>query len=72
MNTSIHLAKRPKGDIVPGETFQVRRTPIPKNDDVEAGQVLVRVEYLSVDPGISSRESTDEPLTWASDEGMVE
>ena len=72
MNTSIHLAKRPKGDIVPGETFQVRRSPIPKDDDVMAGQVLVRVEYLSVDPGISSRTFRDGPLMWHSNEGMAE
>src|SRR5579862_1675165 len=52
MNTSIHLAKRPKVSIVPGETFEVRRTPIPKKEDVKEGQCLVRVEYLSVDPGM--------------------
>jgi NADPH-dependent curcumin reductase CurA len=51
MNTTIHLAKRPKEGIVPGETFEVRRSPIPKKDDVKEGQVLVKVEYLSVDPG---------------------
>jgi len=53
MNTSIHLAKRPKDTIVTGETFEVRRTPIPKKEDVKNGECLVRVEYLSVDPGIS-------------------
>lgn len=52
MNTTIVLAQRPKRDIVPGETFQARKTPIPKNGDVKPGQVLIRVEYLSVDPGI--------------------
>jgi len=51
MNSSIHLAKRPKEGIVRGETFEVRRTPIPKKDDVKDGECLVRVEYLSVDPG---------------------
>ena len=51
MNTSIHLAKRPKENIVPGETFEVRRTPIPKREDVNDGHALVKVEYLSVDPG---------------------
>lgn len=53
MNTSIHLAKRPTGEIIPGETFQVRRTPIPRKEDVKDQEVLVRVEYLSVDPGSS-------------------
>ena len=52
MNTSIHLAKRPKDRIIPGETFEVRRTPIPKKDAVKEGQALVKVEYLSVDPGM--------------------
>ena len=52
MNTSIHLAKRPTDKIIPGETFEVRKTPIPTKDDVKEGQVLVRVDYLSVDPGI--------------------
>lgn len=51
MNTSIHLAKRPKGNIVPGETFEVRQTPIPRKEDVKEGAVLVKAEYLSVDPG---------------------
>ena len=52
MNTSIHLVKRPASRIVPGETFEVRRTPIPTREDVKDGEVLVKVEYLSVDPGI--------------------
>ena len=52
MNTSIHLAKRPKESIVPGQTFEIRKSPIPKKDDVKDGQVLVKVEYLSVDPGL--------------------
>jgi len=51
MNTSIHLAKRPKENIVPGETFQLQRSPIPRKEDVKDGQALVKVEYLSVDPG---------------------
>jgi NADPH-dependent curcumin reductase CurA len=55
MNTSIHLAERPKEGIVLGETFEVRRSPIPKNDDVKDGKALVKVEYLSVDPGIRDR-----------------
>lgn len=53
MNTSIHLAKRPKGSIIPGETFEVRHSPIPKKEDVKDKECLVKVEYLSVDPGLS-------------------
>jgi NADPH-dependent curcumin reductase CurA len=55
MNTSVHLAKRPKENIVPGETFQIRRSPIPRKEDVKDGQALVKVEYLSVDPGLFRR-----------------
>jgi len=36
-----------------GETFEVRRGPMPKREDVTDGQVLVKVEYLSVDPGLA-------------------
>ena len=53
MNSSIHLAKRPKEKIVRGETFELRRTPIPRPEDVKDKQALIRVEYLSVDPGIT-------------------
>ena len=61
MNTSIHLVKRPREEIIPGETFEVRRSPIPRNEDVKDDEVLVRVEYLSVDPGAVPcwRESND-------------
>jgi NADPH-dependent curcumin reductase CurA len=52
MNTSIHLAKRPKENIIPGETFEIRKNPIPEKEDVKDGEVLIKVEYLSVDPGI--------------------
>ena len=52
MNTSIHLAKRPKEKIIPGETFEVRRTPVPGKEDVKDGHALIKTEYLSVDPGI--------------------
>ena len=52
MNTTIHLAKRPTEGIVPGETFEIRRGPMPRKEDVKDGQVLVKVEYLSVDPGL--------------------
>jgi NADPH-dependent curcumin reductase CurA len=54
MNTSIHLAKRPKEAIVPGETFEIRRNGIPRKEEVKDGEALVRVEYLSVDPGTIS------------------
>jgi NADPH-dependent curcumin reductase CurA len=52
MNISVHLAKRPVDRIVPGETFESRRSPIPRREDVKDGELLVKVEYLSVDPGL--------------------
>ena len=58
MNTTIHLAKRPKEGIVSGETFEVRRGAIPKREDVRDGQVLVKVEYLSVDPGLACADGS--------------
>lgn len=58
MNTSIHLAKRPTQGIVPGETFEVRREPIPKRENVKDGQVLVKVEHLSVDPGLTCADGS--------------
>ncbi len=70
MNTSIHLAKRPKEHIVPGETFEVRRTPIPREEDVPDGSALVRVEYLSVDPGLDTHMLKFTDLV--SNEGLVE
>ena len=70
MNTSIHLAKRPKENIVPGETFEVRQTPIPRKEDVTEGTVLVKVEYLSVDPGLSGVRKV--ARADCSDEGVVE
>ena len=39
---------------MPGGTFEVRRTPVPGKEDVKEGGLLVKVEYLSVDPGESS------------------
>ena len=69
MNTSIHLAKRPKENIVPGETFEVRRSPIPRKEDVKDGRALVKVEYLSVDPGFFP---THVVIDCFSDERLVE
>ncbi|KAH7102369.1 NAD(P)-binding protein [Auriculariales sp. MPI-PUGE-AT-0066] len=53
--TKIVLAERPTGDIVPDKTFRIE-----KNEhsirDLEPGekQVLVRVQYLSLDPAMRS------------------
>ena len=50
--TSVHLAKRPKGDIVPGETFSLKKFDAPKESDLHDGEVLLQVLYLSLDPAM--------------------
>ncbi|CAH0024949.1 unnamed protein product [Clonostachys rhizophaga] len=51
-NLSIHLAERPKGDIIPGTTFSQKRTPIPSPADLKDGEILVETLYLSLDPAM--------------------
>ncbi|TPX14689.1 uncharacterized protein E0L32_005084 [Thyridium curvatum] len=53
-NTSIVLAERPEGDIVPGKTFAVKTGPAPTEADLKDGQILVEVLYLSLDPTMRS------------------
>ncbi|KAI4183711.1 MAG: hypothetical protein L6R41_005243 [Letrouitia leprolyta] len=50
--TSIHLAKRPKSKIIPGETFEVKSNPVPKASDLKDGEVLFKTLYLSLDPAM--------------------
>ena len=49
---SIVLASRPKGDIIPNETFKTVENPRPKEEDLKDGQVLVEALYLSLDPAM--------------------
>lgn len=49
---SVHLAARPKSEIVPGETFEVRSNAAPKESDLKDGQVIFRSLYLSLDPAM--------------------
>jgi NADPH-dependent curcumin reductase CurA len=50
---SVVLAKRPKDDIVPGETFKlVTDTPTPSASDLKDGEVLFETNYLSIDPAM--------------------
>lgn len=51
-NLSIHLAERPKGDVIPGQTFSQKTTPAPTPDDLKDRQILVEVLYLSLDPSL--------------------
>lgn len=51
--TSVVLAKRPKDDIVAGETFKVvSDNPAPSADSLKDGQVLFETNYLSIDPAM--------------------
>ena len=52
-NRSIVLAARPKGAPVP-ENFRLVQTPVPQPGQ---GQVLLRTEYLSLDPYMRGRMS---------------
>ena len=49
---SIVLAERPKDNIIPGQTFSVKTNPVPTEDDLKDGQVLVETLYLSLDPAM--------------------
>jgi NADPH-dependent curcumin reductase CurA len=49
---SVHLAARPKSEIVAGETFEVRSNATPKESDLKDGQVIFRSLYLSLDPAM--------------------
>ncbi|KAI4099952.1 MAG: hypothetical protein L6R37_005748 [Teloschistes peruensis] len=50
--TSIHLAKRPKGDIVPGETFTSKTNEMPQDSSLKPGEVIFQTSYLSLDPAM--------------------
>ncbi|KAF2759016.1 NADP-dependent leukotriene B4 12-hydroxydehydrogenase [Pseudovirgaria hyperparasitica] len=49
---AVHLAKRPTSDIIPGETFEVKVHPTPKETDLKDGQVIFQSNYLSLDPAM--------------------
>ncbi|OAL38156.1 hypothetical protein AYO20_02608 [Fonsecaea nubica] len=50
---TVVLAKRPKDNIVPGETFKlVTNNPTPSADDLKDGEVLFETNYLSIDPAM--------------------
>ncbi|KAI1277373.1 NAD(P)-binding protein [Xylaria sp. FL0933] len=51
-NKTFVLAKRPKADFVPGETFRLEKAPAPTADDLKDGQVLLESLYLSLDPAM--------------------
>jgi NADPH-dependent curcumin reductase CurA len=49
---AVHLAKRPKSEIVPGETFELKQHSTPKESDLKDGQVIFQSLYLSLDPAM--------------------
>jgi NADPH-dependent curcumin reductase CurA len=49
---SLILAKHPKTNIVPGETFKLATNPILTADDLKDGQVLLETLYISIDPAM--------------------
>ncbi|KAM4064103.1 zinc-binding dehydrogenase [Hirsutella rhossiliensis] len=51
-NLSFVLAERPNGDIIAGKTLAPKKSPIPSASDLQDGQVLVEVLYLSLDPAM--------------------
>lgn len=51
-SVSVVFAKRPTGDIVPGETFRVESGPAPTEADLKDGEVLFENYYISLDPSM--------------------
>jgi len=49
---SVVLAQRPKGEIVPGETFKLQEQKRLAESDLKDGQVLLETLYLSLDPAM--------------------
>ncbi|TID24507.1 NAD(P)-binding protein [Venturia nashicola] len=52
---AVVLAKRPKGAIVPNETFAIKQHPVPKESDLKEGEVIFQSLYLSLDPAMHAR-----------------
>ncbi|KAJ4293050.1 hypothetical protein N0V88_005714 [Collariella sp. IMI 366227] len=48
----LELAERPKGPIVPGRTFRIRKVPAPSESDLRDGQLLLETLYVSFDPAM--------------------
>lgn len=65
-NHQVVLAERPTDAIIPGTTFAQKITPAPTEADLEEGDLLVEVLYLSLDPamrGWLSSESARRPVS---------
>lgn len=51
-STSYVFAKRPTGDVIPGETFKAVDSPALKEADLVDGEVIFETHYLSLDPSM--------------------
>lgn len=51
-NTTIVLNERPTDEIILNKTFAAKTAPIPTAADLQDGQILVEVLYLSLDPAM--------------------
>ncbi|RIB12052.1 zinc-binding dehydrogenase [Gigaspora rosea] len=51
-NTRILFVKRPHGLFEPSETFKIVKEPVPSQNDLSNGQLLVKNFYLSLDPAM--------------------
>ncbi|KAF3004584.1 hypothetical protein E8E14_005855 [Neopestalotiopsis sp. 37M] len=49
-NTTLCLAERPTLSVVPGRTFKPKTEPAPTAEQLQDGQLLLEVLYLSLDP----------------------
>jgi NADPH-dependent curcumin reductase CurA len=48
---AVHLAQRPKDEIIPG-TFKLKQHKAPKESDLKDGEVIIQSLYLSLDPAM--------------------
>ncbi|KAM6509658.1 hypothetical protein FALCPG4_017306 [Fusarium falciforme] len=49
---SVVLAERPTGNIIPGQTFKQKSLPSQTEDDLKAGEILVKTLYLGLEPAM--------------------
>ena len=49
---SVVLAKRPKANIIVGETFKTVSKPLPDPEDLKGSELLIEILYLSLDPAM--------------------
>ncbi|ODQ68065.1 NADP-dependent leukotriene B4 12-hydroxydehydrogenase [Nadsonia fulvescens var. elongata DSM 6958] len=65
------LKARPRGEIVPDEVFEVIEELIPTEDDVPEGSVLIKADFLSLDPTLRGQISGVDSYVKAVEIGAV-